>query len=118
MNFKKILTHLLIISSVVNLNVVAYAETNVKDEEKYILNNNTEDNRALAEEVFIEWIYDNSIIYVGADIEVEANVNEEATVKDIEWKFTGDENIINSAIQGNKVTLTAINSKNICKWNK
>lgn len=113
MNFKKILTHLLIISSVVNLNVVAYAETNVKDEEKYILNNNTEDNRALAEEVFIEWIYDNSIIYVGADIEVEANVNEEATVKDIEWKFTGDENIINSAIQGNKVTLTAINKGNI-----
>ncbi len=81
--------------------------------EKYILNNNTEDNRALAEEVFIEWIYDNSIIYVGADIEVEANVNEEATVKDIEWKFTGDENIINSAIQGNKVTLTAINKGNI-----
>lgn len=113
MNLKRVLTHLLIISSVVNLNVVAYAETNVKDEEKYILNNNTEDNRALAEEVFIEWIYDNSIIYVGADIEVEANVNEEATVKDIEWKFTGDENIINSAIQGNKVTLTAINKGNI-----
>ncbi|WP_394888287.1 hypothetical protein [Clostridium butyricum] len=113
MNLKKVLTHLLIISSVVNLNVVAYAETNVKDEEKYILNNNTGDNRALAEEVFIEWIYDNSIIYVGADIEVEANVNEEATVKDIEWKFTGDENIINSAIQGNKVTLTAINKGNI-----
>ncbi len=34
MNLKKVLTHLLIISSVVNLNVVAYAETNVKDEGK------------------------------------------------------------------------------------
>ncbi|WP_027634899.1 hypothetical protein [Clostridium butyricum] len=113
MNLKKVLIHLLIISSVVNLNVVAYAETSVKDEEKYILNNNTEDNRALAEEVFIDWIYDNSIIYVGADIEVEANVNEEAAVKDIEWKFTGDENIVNLDIQKNKVILTAINKGNI-----
>lgn len=142
MKLKNTFIALLAVSSILNSSVIVHADTNVNiSDEKNILDDSTsvnteesivndkinitensqntftnevlENTKELAKEIFMEWIYDNSTFYIGADIEIEANVNKEATVKEVGWKFTGDEDSINSDIQGNKVKLTAKNKGKI-----
>ncbi|MGL5152222.1 MAG: hypothetical protein ACRC7N_16830 [Clostridium sp.] len=48
----------------------------------------------LASDVYIEGLYDNSTLYIGAHIKPKAYVDSNATEKNIEWQVTGNNGII------------------------
>ncbi|MGL4773907.1 MAG: hypothetical protein ACRC2K_10110 [Clostridium sp.] len=63
--------------------------------------------RALAQEVFIDGLYDNSTLYIGADIKAKGYVNKEATQKEIEWQVTGNNGIIDFTSTGGNANIIA-----------
>lgn len=64
-----------------------------------------EKNKVLSKDVFIDGIPENSTLYVGADIKIKGYVDSNATKKEIEWKVTGKDNIIDFSKEGNKASI-------------
>ncbi|WP_194191542.1 hypothetical protein [Clostridium chrysemydis] len=62
----------------------------------------SEKNTVLSKDVFIDGIPENSTLYVGADIKIKGYVDSNATKKEIEWKVTGKDSVIDFSKDGNK----------------
>lgn len=64
--------------------------------------------KALAKEVFIEGLYDNSTMYIGGNTKISGYVDGGATNKNIQWQITGNSNgIIGFSSNGNIGNITA-----------
>lgn len=94
MNLKKILSIVLAIIFIISQNNCIYANLNSE--------------RSLVNDVIMSGLKENATLYIGADLELKANVNQEATIKGIEW-LTNKENIVTLNASGNTATIKAIN---------
>lgn len=63
-------------------------------------------NINLAQDVFIEGLYENSVLYVGADIRIKGSVDTQATQKQVTWQVTGNNGGIDFEASGNYAKIT------------
>lgn len=63
-------------------------------------------NINLAQDVFIEGLYENAVLYVGADIRIKGSVDMQATQKQITWQVTGNNGGIDFEPSGNYAKIT------------
>ncbi|WP_053986067.1 hypothetical protein [Niameybacter massiliensis] len=63
-------------------------------------------NINLAQDVFIEGLYENAVLYVGADIRIKGSVDTQATQKQVTWQVTGNNGGIDFEASGNYAKIT------------
>lgn len=96
MSVKKISTIVIAISFIVSQNISVNANTTINNE------------RSLVNDVIMQGLRENATLYIGAELELKAFVNEEASIKNIEW-LMNKENIVTLSSVGNAANIKAIN---------
>lgn len=102
----KVISSISMIALIINSKWLIYAHNNESDISR---DTNGAIEKNLAKEVIIEGIEDNTIMYIGADLDIKANVDSESTITDIEWTLN-KEGIINIISNSQEAKLIAISS--------
>lgn len=111
MNFRKTVITSLIMASILNSQVNAHEKISVNSMEDR-LKSISINKKELVNDIQIKWLNENTIFYIGADMPIDACVNEEASEKNIIWRVNDLDNKSNviklNSKENNKAILEAM----------